>query len=725
MESSAPGVSFASFSPLCRSITRTGSATFKHKLRQITFAAAASVSNQRKSTPSGSTNRRFDEEKEAFPMPASYDDLVAQSQVERPTLKDYLEQSKDMLRSIDGGPPRWFSPLECGSRSTHCPLLLFLPGIDGVGLGLMLHHQRIREMFDVWCLHIPVTDRTPFTELVKLVARTVRSENNRSPERPIYIVGESLGGCLALAVAANNSDIDLVLILVNPATCFNKSQLQPLIPFLEVMPGQLHFGVPYLLSSLTGAPLRMVMPTVEKGLPLQQTVGEISQDFMALSSYLSVLADVLPGETLLWKLQITRSAAAYANSRLHAVKAQTLILSSGKDQLLPSQEEGERLRCMLPNCKIRNFSDSGHALLLEDGFDLVTVIKGASVYRRARFTDYASDYLLPSPTEFKKIYESWRWLEVAADPVVLSTLENGKIVKGFAGIPSEGPVLFVGYHMLLGLEVVHLICHLWIERNILVRGIAHPMLFTRLRDEKLHDVSAYDGMKEWKLPFLSAFDGLAVWKLPDVSEFDYMRIMGAVPVSASNLYKLLSSKCHVLLYPGGVREALHRKGEEYQLFWPEQSEFVRMAARFGAKIIPFGTVGEDDIGQVLFDYDDLMKIPFYKAGIENMKQEVITLRTEIDGEVAKQDPHLPIILPKVPGRFYYLFGKPIQTEGRKQELRNREEAHKLYLEVKSQVEDCMAYLRERRENDPYRNILPRLMYRAMHGFNCKVPTFEL
>ncbi|KAM0045732.1 hypothetical protein Hdeb2414_s0009g00307431 [Helianthus debilis subsp. tardiflorus] len=45
-----------------------------------------------------------------------------------------------------------------------------------------------------------------------------------------------------------------------------------------------------------------------------------------------------------------------------------------------------------------------------------------------------------------------------------------------------------------------------------------------------------------------------------------------------------------------MREALHRKGEEYKLFWPEQSAFVRMAARFGAKIVPFG-VGEDDIGE--------------------------------------------------------------------------------------------------------------------------------
>jgi hypothetical protein len=44
----------------------------------------------------------------------------------------------------------------------------------------------------------------------------------------------------------------------------------------------------------------------------------------------------------------------------------------------------------------------------------------------------------------------------------------------------------------------------------------------------------------------------------------------------------------------------NHQGEEYKLFWPEQSEFVRMAARFGAKIIPFGGVGEDDLGQVSF-----------------------------------------------------------------------------------------------------------------------------
>lgn len=115
--------------------------------------------------------------------------------------------------------------------------------------------------------------------------------------------------------------------------------------------------------------------------------------------------------------------------------------------------------------------------------------------------------------------------------MLLSTLEDGKIVRGLAGIPEEGPVLLVGYHMLLGLELFPLVGQMFKERNILLRGMAHPMMF------------------------MTRKDGL----LPESASYDSFRMMGAVPVTAKNFYKLLSSKAHVLLYPGGMREALHRK----------------------------------------------------------------------------------------------------------------------------------------------------------------------
>lgn len=55
---------------------------------------------------------------------------------------------------------------------------------------------------------------------MKQVEDTVRSEYSCKPNRPIYLVGESFGGCLALAVAALNNDIDLKLILANPGNLF-------------------------------------------------------------------------------------------------------------------------------------------------------------------------------------------------------------------------------------------------------------------------------------------------------------------------------------------------------------------------------------------------------------------------------------------------------------------------------------------------------------------------
>ncbi|XP_020597204.1 acyltransferase-like protein At1g54570, chloroplastic [Phalaenopsis equestris] len=108
------------------------------------------------------------------------------------------------------------------------------------------------RVFEVRCLHIPIADRSQFKELVAFVEYSVKHEHRQSPNKPIYLLGDSFGCCLALAVAARNPTIDLVLILVNPASSFGRSQLQPLLPVLEALPSELHVAVPYLLSFFLG-----------------------------------------------------------------------------------------------------------------------------------------------------------------------------------------------------------------------------------------------------------------------------------------------------------------------------------------------------------------------------------------------------------------------------------------------------------------------------------------
>ncbi|PIA61632.1 hypothetical protein AQUCO_00300864v1 [Aquilegia coerulea] len=610
------------------------------------------------------------------------------------TVKDYLELAKDMIH-VDGGPPRWFCPVDCGKPLQGSPVLFFLPGIDGVGLGLCLHHKTLGRVFEVRCLHIPVYDRTPFGELVKLVEDTVRLEHTLYPNKPIYLVGDSFGGCLALAVAARNPSIDLVLILVNPATSIAKSQLQPIFPLLELVPDELHVAVPYLLSFVMGDPIRMASVNIDKGLPPAQTLEQLSANLTSLLPCLSDLADIIPKETLLWKLKLLNSGASYANSRLHAVKAEVLLLASGKDNMLPSSKEAQCLKKSLQNCTVRYFKDNGHTLLLEDGIHLLAVIKGTLKYRRSRNHDYISDYIPPSHSE-SELHKQSFGLRHVISPVMLSTLDDGKIVRGLAGIPNQGPVLFVGYHMLMGLELIPLVEEFLLERKIMIRGMAHPLFFT------LDSAFAMD----------------------DNTMMDKVRQFSSVPVTPSNLYRLLSSKSFTLLYPGGVREALHRKGEEYKLFWPDQPEFVRMAARFEATIIPFGVVGEDDIAQLVLDYDDVMKIPILSDFIKDKNQDFMRLRGDAKGEVANQDVYIPGILPKVPGRFYYLFGKPIETKGRKELLKNKESANELYTQIKADIESTMSYLKEKREKDPYRGIIERTIYRTISAPTNDVPAFE-
>ncbi|XP_019089571.1 PREDICTED: acyltransferase-like protein At3g26840, chloroplastic isoform X1 [Camelina sativa] len=618
---------------------------------------------------------------------------------ERKGLNDFLVEARGFVRTDGGagGPPRWFSPLECGARVPDSPLLLYLPGIDGTGLGLIRQHKKLGEIFDIWCLHFPVSDRTSARDIVKLIERTVRSEYFRLPNRPIYIVGESIGASFAIDVAASNPDIDLVLILANPVTRFNNLMLQPLSSLLEILPDR----VPSLLEEYfrfeQGYPFAAMFETMLNETDAAQMGGGLLRDYFATSVNLTTLVKIFPKDTILWKLQLLKSASASANSHMYTVKAQTLILLSGRDQWLLNNEDVERLRCTLPKCEVRKFQNNGQLLFLEDGVDLVTIIKCSYYYRRGKSLDYVSDYIPPTPFELKEYEESQRWLTAITSPVFLSTLDNGTLVRSLAGIPSEGPVLYVGNHMLLGTELRPAAIHFLKEKNISLRGMAHPVMFTRKIGSKL----------------------------PDMQMFDSVRMIGAVPVSNINFYKLLRSKAHVVLYPGGVREALHRKGEVYKLFWPEHSEFVRTASTFGAKIIPFGVVGEDDLCEVVFDYNDQMKIPFLKNLIKEITEESTYLRTGEEGEVGNQDLHMPGIIPKIPGRFYVHFGKPIETKGREKELKDKERAHEVYLQVKSEVERCMTYLKTKRDTDPYRNILPRSLYHLAHGFSSEIPTFDL
>lgn len=93
----------------------------------------------------------------------------------------------------------------------------------------------------------------------------------------------------------------------------------------------------------------------------------------------------------------------------------------------------------------------------------------------------------------------------------------------------------------------------------------------------------------------------------------------------------------------------------------------------------------------------------------------------MEGEEGNQHFHMPGVIPTWPGRYYFYFGKEIQVG--EEELRDRDKAKEVYAEVKKEVERCIEFVKLRREEDPYRPLLPRLHYNLQHGLLSQVPTF--
>jgi pimeloyl-ACP methyl ester carboxylesterase len=115
------------------------------------------------------------------------------------------------------------SCIQNSAETSDC-LQIYLPGLDGTGLAAFQQFPSICQTFSLMSLNIPVKDRTPFEGLVDLCVEYINSlAASVTPTRPIYLLGESFGGILALAVAANcRQTIDRV-ILVNPATSYEDS----------------------------------------------------------------------------------------------------------------------------------------------------------------------------------------------------------------------------------------------------------------------------------------------------------------------------------------------------------------------------------------------------------------------------------------------------------------------------------------------------------------------
>ena len=154
---------------------------------------------------------------------------------------------------------------------------------------------------------------------------------------------------------------------------------------------------------------------------------------------------------------------------------------------------------------------------------------------------------------------------------------------------------------------------------------------------------------------------------------------------------------------------MKHRHEKYKLIWKERIGFARLAIEHGVPILPFASVGVEDMFEIVADADDILSSP---AGDLLRALGVTEQKWFRHGEVIP-----PIARGKGLGRLprlerqYFLFGELIDTTRFAGRHEDREACMALRAEVQTAIETEIAQLREIREADPERYPIQRLLRR--------------
>lgn len=253
------------------------------------------------------------------------------------------------------------------------------------------------------------------------------------------------------------------------------------------------------------------------------------------------------------------------------------------------------------------------------------------------------------PPPLKKI-EQALWLQQQWFDPVFSGLDN---------IDRARPALYVGNHTLYGT----------LDAPLMLLGLyRHKGIFLRSLGDHIH----------FKIP---------LWR-------DLLWDNGCVAGTPENCQQLMQAKEHILVFPGGGREVMKNKGEEYQLVWKERTGFARMAMQHGYDIIPFASVGADETFDIRYDAQD-----FYQSRVGKLLD-----KTGIkDKYLRGGDAFLPLatglgLLPR-PERFYFGFGEAISTQHLQENCDDKAAQWQVREQVESAIYQLMNDLFAQREQE--------------------------
>ena len=276
-----------------------------------------------------------------------------------------MHPSQPIITHLDSTPTdAYFLSFQKGYKEA--PLLVYLPGLDETGADLIsLQTASFQQDFNVRSLVIPPDDLDDWDELAASAIALTQHELAAMPDRlPVYLCGESFGGCLALKVLSIEADLFDRIVLVNPASSFRRvpwlnlgSQLFPLVPefFYELSE---KFAIVDFL-----APPERLSPAAKRSLLASTRAA--------------------PKETLQRRLDLMREFLV-DDAALRKIRCPVLLIGAQADRILPSVQEAHRLAKIFPHVQVVTLPHSGHACLVETGVNLDEIMRSRDFVSPAR-----------------------------------------------------------------------------------------------------------------------------------------------------------------------------------------------------------------------------------------------------------------------------------------------------------------------------------------------------
>lgn len=311
--------------------------------------------------------------------------------------------------------------------------MIYVPGIDGTGLGAQQQLESLARGFQLESFLIPFKDKTNFQGLVDQFCFYLKNEIEPQAEgRMVYLLGESFGALLTLAAAYECREFIDRVILVNPATAFSSSIWSNFAPMLPAVPKPLYPFVSSIIAPLVVNPVDYLL---KKSPPTN-----VLQSGLEMLGTLDLVAENVDEKVISWRLEVVRQGLSHVESFLHKIPQRTLILAAEDDRLLPSVEEADRLKTLMLRAFVKTLPRRSHAFMEDSGLDLLQIIKDEGFYLTERNLTsngrsgklklnnfgVAAPTEVPSKQELAKLDYIVGQANTLTSPVFFSTYPDGK-----------------------------------------------------------------------------------------------------------------------------------------------------------------------------------------------------------------------------------------------------------------------------------------------------------